>query len=432
MSGSDPAQVTVAPGAEPPPSTVLVPVWVAVVALSLLTGLQPLTTDLYLPALPQMKQALALSASQAQWTLSVLILAFGVGQLLWGPVADRFGRQPVLRWGLGLYVLASVMTVVATSGLMMILARAAQGAFLSAAVVCGRAMIRDLYPPQEGARMMARGMSGLGVLALVGPILGGLTATWPGWRATMALMVLSGVAAWVFVWRKLPETLPALRRQPRLDWVAMIGNWWQIAQHPTFQAHAMLTSCTYGGLYVYLALSAFVFIDLLHVSGTAYGFYGATLSLSYLAGTFACRRLLPTRGIAGTVRVASWCSLTGGLTMAAMSLWAVLAERSVHPWALLPGMWLYAFAHGVHQPCAQTGVVSAFPTRAGAASALSGFVMSAIAFVIAALLAWWTAQPGWADTIHPMTLGLCLGGIATACVGLGPVQRLGGMEADAA
>lgn len=405
-----------------------IPAWVVVTALSMLLGLQPVTTDLYLPALPQMQRALGLSPSAVQWTLSVLILAFGVGQLLWGPVADRIGRQPVLRWGLGLYVLSSVMTTLASDLSLMILARAAQGASLAAAVVCGRAMIRDLYAPEQGARMMAKGMSGLGVIALVGPILGGLTATFAGWRATMGVLAVSGAVIWAFVWMRLPETLPEQRRQPHLHWGAMVRNWWQIAQHPTFRAHAMLTSSTYGGLYVYLALSAFVFIDVLGTSRTAYGLAGASLSLAYLMGTFLCRRMLPRRGLTGTVRIAGWCSLSGGLMMAAISAAQAGLGWAPPAWSLLPGMWLYAFGHGIHQPCGQTGVVAAFPTQAGAASALSGFVLSVAAFVVGALLSWWSGLPGWAGTIHPMTLGIGLGGTITAWVALGRVQRDGRME----
>ncbi|RZL00522.1 MAG: MFS transporter, partial [Rubrivivax sp.] len=136
-----------------PPAT-----WLVVVALSLLLGLQPITTDLYLPALPQMQRALGVSPSASQLTLSVLVLAFGIGQLVWGPVADRVGRRPVLRWGLSLFVVASGLTVIADSLGLMVAARAAQGACLSAAVVCGRAMVRDLYAPVDGARMMAHGM----------------------------------------------------------------------------------------------------------------------------------------------------------------------------------------------------------------------------------------------------------------------------------
>lgn len=401
------------------------PVWVVVVALGCLTGLQPISTDLYLPALPDLQRGLGMSPSLAQWTLSVLILAFGVGQLIWGPISDRFGRQPVLRWGLAGYVLASLAAVLALDAVMMLVARAAQGACLSAAVVCGRAMVRDLYPPEDGARMMARGMSVLGVLALVGPITGGLTATLGGWRLTMGVMVLAGGTLLAFVWRMLPETLPDDRRQPRLHWGGLIRQWWQVAQHPTFRAHTLLTSSTYGGLYVYLALSAFVFLDVLHQSRNWYGLSAATLSLSYLLGTVVCRKVLPRRGLPGTVKLAGWCSLAGGLAMAGISAWHGLGGFDVSPYALLPGMWLYAFAHGIHQPCGQTGVVAAFPRQAGAASALSGFVLSAIAFGVGAIMAWWSGLPGWAGTLHPMALGVAAGGALTAWTALRRVQRDG-------
>lgn len=402
--------------------------WVIVTALGLLTGLQPLTTDLYLPALPQMQQGLGLSPASAQWTLSVLILAFGIGQLVWGPISDRFGRQPVLRWGLGLYTLASIGATLAINLETMLLARIAQGASLSAAVVCGRAMVRDLYEPEAGARAMARGMTGLGVLALLGPVLGGLAATHGGWRVTMALLVGFGALIWAFVWCQLPETLPDERRHTRLDWGSMLRQWVGISRHPTFRAHALLTSCTYGGLYVFLALSPFVFIELMHVSRTAFGGAMATLSLSYLVGTLFCRRWLPRHGLLGTVRLAGWCSLGGGLCTALVSAWQAsgLADaHPVHPAALLPGLWLYAFAHGIHQPCGQTGVVAAFPTQAGAASALSGFVLATTAFCVGAVLSWWTALPGWAGTLHPMTLGLAAGGLLTAWTALRRVQRHG-------
>lgn len=402
-----------------------IPAWIVVTALGLLTGLQPLTTDLYLPALPLMQQGLGLSPASAQWTLSVLILAFGIGQLVWGPISDRFGRQPVLRWGLGLYTLASIGAVMANSLETMLLARVGQGISLSAAVVCGRAMVRDLYAPEEGARAMAKGMTGLGVLALLGPVLGGISASIGGWRSSMALLVGFGALIWIFVWKLLPETLPDERRQRRLDWASMLRQWASISRHPTFRAHAMLTSLTYAGLYVCLALSPFVFIKMMHMSSTSFGASMATLSLAYLLGTLFCRRWLERLGLLGTVRLAGWCSLAGGLCMALVSVWQASGLSDVHPAALFPGLWLYTFAHGIHQPCGQTGVVSAFPTQAGAASALSGFVLSCTAFLVGAALSWWTALPSWADTIHPMTLGMAIGGVLTAFTALHRVQKHG-------
>lgn len=399
--------------------------WVVVAAVGLLTGLQPLTTDLYLPALPQMQAGLGVNAASAQWTLSLLILAFGIGQLVWGPIADRFGRQPVLRWGLGLYVLASVATALAPSIGVMLLARVAQGACLSAAVVCGRAMVRDLYAPEDGARVMAKGMSVLGLLALLGPVIGGLTVTHVGWRPTMSLMAVAGLAIWLFVWLRLPETLPLEHRQQRLDWLAMGRQWLGIAAHPTFRAHALLTASTYGGLYVFLALAPFVFIQVLHLSGTGCGLVMASTSLAYLSGTVVCRKVLPRGGLLGTVRLGGWCSLAGGVWMAGVSLWQVGLGGHVVALGLLPGLWVYTFAHGIHQPCGQTGVVAAFPTRAGAASALSGFVLCLVAFLVGAVLSWWSSLPGWTGTIHPLTLGVALGGALTAWTALRRVQRHG-------
>jgi DHA1 family bicyclomycin/chloramphenicol resistance-like MFS transporter len=401
------------------------PTWVIVVALSLLLGLQPITTDLYLPALPQMQRALGVSPSAAQLTLSMLILAFGIGQLVWGPVADRVGRRPVLRWGLSLFVLASVLTCLADSLALMIAARAAQGACLSAAVVCGRAMVRDLYAPTDGARMMAKGMGGLGMIALTGPIMGGFAATYFGWRYALALVAIFGALTLLFVVWRLPETLPLDRRTRSMRPAALLHDWWVIAQHPTFRAHALLTSATYGGLYVCLAASSFVFIDLLDCSRQAYGLVMASLSLSYLVGVACCRRLLERRGLIGSIRVAGLLTLLAGVWMAGVSAFTVLTSSTPHAWWLMPGLWLYACGHGIHQPCGQTGVVAAFPRHAGAASALSGFVLATIAFGVSTVLSAALKLPMWVDTIHPMTLGMAVGAACTAWVALHLVQRDG-------
>ena len=423
MSASD-RSVGSEPTASDATASPAVPAWVAVMAVGLLTGLQPLSTDMYLPALPEMQRALSLTSPQVQWTLSVLIMAFGAGQLVWGPVADRIGRQPVLRWGLGLYALASAAATLAPDLSIVLLARIAQGASLSAAVVCGRAMIRDLYQPEEGAKVMTKGMGLLGVLALLGPVVGAVAATLGGWRATMALLLLFSSLILLFIWRHLPETLPAHRRQPAQSWLTLVSQWWRISKHPTFRAHTLLTSSTYGGLYVYLALSAFAFIDVLHTSRTTYGVFMATLSLAYLGGTFVCRRALHRIGLIRTVRIGGWLSLSGGVGIALVAGAQFFLSWTPAP-ALLPGMWLYAVGHGIHQPCGQTGVVAAFPKQAGAASALSGFILASTAFVVGALLSWWTSLPGWAGTLYPMTLGMGLGGVCTAWVALRRVQRDG-------
>lgn len=414
MSASDPRAASALP-----------PHWVVVTALSLLLGLQPVATDLYLPALPQMPASLGVSAAAVQWTLSVLVLAFGIAQLFWGPVSDRLGRRPVLMAGLALFVLASVATVLAPGLGVLVVARAAQGVGLAAALVCARAMIRDLYTPEQGAHVLSQGLSGLGVIALVGPIIGGITAASLGWRATLALLGVFALASLVFIWRRLPETLPQHRRQQGLSVRQRLAQWRGIVRQPMFRAYTTLTSSTYGGLYVFLAASSFAFIEVLQVSRPVFGMVMASMSLFYLGGTLLCRRWLPHRGLTGTVRVGAMCSLTGGLWCAGLSAWTLATDTLPSPWAVMPGLWIYAIGHGLHQPCSQAGVVASFPHQAGAASALSGFIMCWIAFGISAVLAVWMKTPGMAGTLHPLTLGVGLGGAITAWVALGLVQRHG-------
>jgi DHA1 family bicyclomycin/chloramphenicol resistance-like MFS transporter len=167
-----------------------------VLLLSLLLGIQPVTTDVYLPALPALQHDLRAPMSQVQMTFAALLLSFGISQLVWGPLSDRFGRRPILLWGMGTYVLASLACVLAPSMPLLIAARIAQGAAMGAAVMCARAIVRDLFPPLEGARVMSKGLSGLGVIAIACAPLGSLLTELFHWRAAMMVLVVFGAATW--------------------------------------------------------------------------------------------------------------------------------------------------------------------------------------------------------------------------------------------
>lgn len=386
----------------------------AAAVLALLMGLQPATTDIYLPALPALREALGASMGAAQLTMSALILAFGFGQLLWGPVADRVGRRPVLVGTLALYVAASVAGTLAPAIEWLIACRAAQGFTMAGAVVCSRAMVRDLYQPQEGAQVMALALSGLGVVAIGGPVLGGLVAAWAGWRAALLAVTCYGAIALAVVAWRVPETLAL--KNPRATAVGpMLANWWEIGRHPSFVAWSLLVTCAYGGIFTYLAGSSFVFIDVLGLSPGAYGLAMASVSCFYLAGTFFCRGMIRRHGIAGAVRFG------GGFTLAAaLGFGAAWWSGWVSPWALLLPQWLYAVGHGFHMPCGQTGSVAAFPRKAGAASALAGFVMALAAFAIGRWLG-----VALDDTVRPFAAGLAFWSAATCLVAWTLVQRHG-------
>ncbi len=345
-----------------------------VLLLSLLLGIQPITTDVYLPALPGLTESFGAPVWQAQLTLTALLLAFGVSQLVWGPLSDRFGRRPVLLIGLAAYTLASAGCVLAPSMPLLIVWRTLQGAAMGAAVMCARAIVRDLYTPEAGARVMSKGLSGLGVIACMCAPLGGLLADWSGWRLTLSVLGVFGAATLALVALRYQETVP--RRNPQALQPRMLAaTWLQIVRHPTFIAYGLLSTAAYAGLFTFLASSSFVFIKVLGLTRTQYGLAMFSMSLVYILGTFVCRRLIPRFGVQRTVALAAVATLLGGTTI------GVLALLGVHNlWAILLPYWLFMLGHGVHQPCGQSGAVGPFPQAAGAASALNGFTMMLAAF----------------------------------------------------
>lgn len=218
-----------------------------VLLIALLIGLQPLSTDLYLPALPALTTGFGASMTQAQLTLTVLVLALGVSQLFWGPISDRFGRRPVLLVGMVAYALASVACAMAPSIGLLIFWRAVQGAAMGAGVVCGRAIVRDLYEPTEGARVMSKAMSGLAVIACTSPPLGGLLSDLFGWRVALTTLAVFGLVTLALLLWGYKETIPQKNPQA-LAPGKLLANWLMVLRHPTFRAFSALTTVSYAGL----------------------------------------------------------------------------------------------------------------------------------------------------------------------------------------
>lgn len=388
---------------------------VVVLMLTLLLGIQPVATDLYLPALPTLQGALAAGIGDAQLTLSALVIAFGCSQLFCGPLSDRFGRRPVLLSGTALYAAASVGGALSTSIEALVAWRVLQGVAMAAAVTCGRALVRDLFEPHEGAHVMSRGLGGLGLIATACPLIGGGLVQWLNWRAVLLVPALFGAAALAFVAWRFKETLR--RRDPHaLRPAPLLRNWRQVLAHPTFRAWTALLVFTYGGLFFFLAGSSFVFIGLLGQSRLAYGAIVASNSIAYVSGTMLCRRLLPSRGLRGTVRLGGALSLAGGLGLAVFSLAGVQAV-----WAIMLPQYLYSLGHGIHQPCGQAGAIGPFPDKAGAAASLSGFAMMSAAFGVGL----WLGRHLNGGSALPMTLGIAASGSGVALVAWTLVQRSG-------
>ncbi len=355
--------------------------------------LQPVSTDLYLASLPGLAFTFAASVETVQLTLSAWVAAFGLMQLVAGPLSDRHGRYPVLAGGLGLYVAASVACVLAPSISLLIAARTFQAVGCCAAVVVARAVVRDVYTPRDGAKALAQASTILAIGPIVGPILGSFLEVRFGHRAAFIVLALLAALLLAAVLAKPIETNrqrnPAALR-PR----TLAANYTRVLRSPEFLAYTLVSSASYGGLFAFISGSSLVLIRVLGVPTAHFGFAFAFCVCGYLIGTILCRRLLSHMSVPRALRVGATFALASGLAMAG------LAAAGVHHWAalLLPGIG-YFLAHGINFPCGQVSSVAPFPRHAGAAAGLFGFSVMAVA----ALTGVWIGA-SYDGTVYPLTL----------------------------
>jgi DHA1 family bicyclomycin/chloramphenicol resistance-like MFS transporter len=386
-----------------------------VVALTAgLSMLQPLSTDLYLPALPAIATHFGASVGEVQWTLSVFVAVFGAWQLAAGPLTDRYGRYPLIVAGAVVYAAATVVCMLAPTLAVLIAGRALQGLGACTCLVGARGFVRDLYAPSEGARMLAAAATIMSFAPLLGPLLGAQLANAFGWRAAFAAIAAFAIALAVFAAAKLKET--NTRRNPHaLAPGPMLRTYGLVLRSPAFHAYMLAAASTYAGLFAFISGSSFVLMRALGLSATAYSFAFSTMVAGYLTGTIVCRRLLPRHGLQRTIAAGGTLQALAGSSMAALAL------AGVHvPAAIIVPMFFYGVAHGIVQPPSQSGAVAPFPSSAGAAAALLGFAMMLIA---AAVGAWIGAS--YDGTVYPLTLTIAGCSLATALIAFTLVRRHG-------
>ncbi|WP_291297932.1 multidrug effflux MFS transporter [Elioraea sp.] len=373
------------------------PVWL----LAGLISLGPLSTDLYLPALPAIAAAFGTDAAGVQWTLSGFLLAFAPSQLVYGPVADRFGRRPAMLWGLGLFALGTAACALAPTLGALVAARIVQAIGACAGPVVARAVVRDTVP-QERAPAVFATMAGLMSLApAIGPVLGGIVTALSGWRASFVLLLVAAFAITAFVWRGLAETAPTLDRRA-LDPASLIRAYGGLLADRWFLNHALVATASYTALFCFISGSSHVIQGGLGLDPLAYGIVFASAVAGYVAGSLIVRRFsarIPPRRMmwAG----AAWCLACGWAGPVSLALAGPQLATVALP------LILYMVGFAVIQPNAQAGAVAPFPLMAGRASALLGCLQWSIAAFVGLGLGLILDPAGWA-----MAFGIALSATA--------------------
>lgn len=363
--------------------------------------LQPLSTDLYIPALPAIATHFDASVATTQTTLSVFVAGFGLWQLVAGPLSDRYGRRPVVLAGAATYFAASLLCMTAQSMTMLVAGRLLQAIGACSCIVGARAIVRDLFRPAEGARLLARGSMIMSAAPLVGPVLGAHLLAILGWRSSFALLAAASAALLGFAAWQLRET--NTRPDPRaLAPRPMLANYARVARSAAFRAYTLVAATSYAGLFAYISGLSFVLVRVHGAAPTAVGWSFATMVAGYLAGTAICQRLLARTGLQRVVLIGACLQGAAGLALAGL---AVAGAHS--PAALVVPMVVYGLSHGLVTPPCQSGAVAPFPHNAGAAAALFGACLMAAA---AAMGTW--IGGSFDGTIYPLSLSIAA---ASAC-----------------
>jgi DHA1 family bicyclomycin/chloramphenicol resistance-like MFS transporter len=336
--------------------------------LAALTALGPLSTDLYLPSLPDIGRFFGVSPTWVQLTLSAYLLGFAAGQLVYGPISDRHGRRPVLFAAIGIFCVASLICTFAPSVESLIAARALQSFGAAGAIVLARAVVRDLYTGARAGKELSVMGAIMALAPIAGPIIGGLLHTAFGWRATFAALLLAGLALGLLAFRKLPETLKFPAPEP-VSLRSMLIAYRSLLARREFLVYAGIVSACYSGLFAWLSSASFILQDIYGLSPLGFAVYFLPSAIGYLVGTSIASRIVSRIGIRRTIGFGAAALLSGGVAMiVALSVAGASVLAVVLPTAL------YIVGLGLTFPQAMAGGLTPFPERAGAASSLLGFI----------------------------------------------------------
>jgi DHA1 family bicyclomycin/chloramphenicol resistance-like MFS transporter len=370
------------------------------VLLGALTAVGPMSMDIYLVSVPTMTEAFHASVSQVQLTLSLYMAGFAIGQLIYGPISDRFGRRPALLLGLTLHVVASVICTLATRIEILIAARLLQSVGVCGCFVVARAVVRDLHTRERAARLLSYMGMVTGMAPIVAPIIGSYLHVAFGWRANFAFVTLYGAVALLVVVFMFGET--NLRRDPAaMDPRRIARNFALLLGHRNFIGFACTAAAMSGALFAFISGASLVFLRVFAFEERYFGYLFGLVMLGNISGAAIGGRLVMRYGIEGLLRRGVILAMTAGVGM------AVLAWANVdHAAAVLVPMFLFMFGFSLVLPQAMAGAMSPFPQMAGNASALLGVFQ----FTIASLVGVWVGaafdgtQRPMAEAIGAMTV----------------------------
>jgi len=375
-----------------------------IAVLAMLTAFTPMSIDMYLPAFPTIRSDFRTSAAEIQLSLSAFMLAFGFGQIFYGPLGDHFGRKPVLIVGVVMYVAASALCALAENAQQLIALRAVQGLSAGAAPVMARTMVRDLAERDRAAQVMSILMASVSMAPMLAPLIGSVVMELFGWRAIFFTLALFGAVALIAASLKLTETLRPELRGP-LAFGGIMRRFGELLSARTYMGYALTTGFLFGAMFSFISTSSFVLIEVYKLGPTTYALVFGSSVLAMTACATINSRLTRRIGADVMLRRACWLPAIAGVLLIVYGViesrtgalgWVPVVLLSM---CMISGM---AFVSPNSTACA----LQRYPHMAGAAASLLGVVQFGCASLFGAL-----AGLLMSGSVLPMAVFMGLGGL---------------------
>jgi len=345
---------------------------ILIIILGTLTALSPFSIDMYLPGFPALAADLHTTTAQVSLTLSSFFIGISAGQLLYGPLLDRFGRKPPLYIGLGVYIVASLACVFVRSIDILIVLRFIQAIGSCSAGVASVVMVRDLFPVNENAKVFSLLMLVLGTSPMIAPTIGGYVTAAFGWQAVFIILAALAVLIVIAVYFLLPNTYEpdihmSLKPGP------IINNFLLVIKEPQFYTYALTGAVAFSGLFAYVSGSPMVFMEIFKVSGKVYGWIFAFLSVGLIGSGQINTLLLRTYKSEQVIYAALMFQVITGIFFVVATALGWLGLYST-----IATIFLYLCCLGLTNPNTAALSMAPFSKNAGSASALMGAMQMGI------------------------------------------------------
>jgi DHA1 family bicyclomycin/chloramphenicol resistance-like MFS transporter len=377
-----------------------------------MTACGTLGMHIIIPALPATARALGMSIGTSQLTITLYLIGLAIGQLLYGPVSDRFGRRPVLLTGLSLFTAASVVTAVAPTAAILIGARIMQSLGGCAGLVLGRAAVRDGASAEKAAGQLALLTLVMAMVPAIAPAIGGYLTAYIHWRASYVLLALFGATTLAACALMMPETLA----EPSSARRSMVMVYVRLLRSPRFLGYAVGGACSTTAFYGFMSASPFIFEQQLHQPTQRVGLYYLVLMLGVAGGSLGANRVAGRVPVRAALRIANLLCILGAALFALADVAGVLSVATV-----VAPVCLFMVGAGMASPFALAGSVSVNPQAIGAASGLYGFVQMSYGMLCTVVVETW--HPGAVYPVAAVLLGSALLGQAAMSMAVRAERR---------